>query len=401
MRRRIQLSGVFLPSPLILLLMSGAALFAPNCSHAQCPDGSLPLTTTYNFPLSSAGGNVYNLTIPQFSTAGGYTLLSFGMTAVATTSSTVDYKNTASSPTPDLFPTFSRTDNFKINGVTWVNKNNEYDYDQTNLAASGTPGDEISYGPLNTFDNATLFTSSITSAGTLNGNFVGTGNMTLKYTSSFFLNNNIPNTVNVSSTISDDITLSVSYKFCNPVVLASNILTFTATKENSQTVDLDWMVTNEEPGRKYYIEVTSGTQDYAIAGSVPSNASSTEASYSYKYAIPPTATGKLYFRLRQVEPDGKASWSNVCTVNLDGNNTVFSIYPNPPSDFINLTIPGDNQDWQVDIVAADGALVQRNFYRSSNAVKVNFVRRLSAGTYFVRAVNPQTGKSYSGSFLIR
>jgi len=384
------------------MVISGLALLAPQRINAQtCPGGTVPLTTTYTTTLNSAGTNVYNFTFPQFNTAGGYTLLSAVMTATATTGATVNYKNTSPNP-QDFFPAVVRVDNLKLNGgSTLANKTNEFDYDETVLTASGTPGDNLSYGPSNTFDNSLLFTASVTSPATLSANYAGSGNISLTYTSTFYLNNNISNVINVTSSLSDNIVFNLVYKFCNPVVLASNILTFTADKENSQTVGLDWMVTNEQPGRKYYIEVSSGSQDFAITGSVPSNASSSEASYSYKYAIPPTATGKLYFRLRQVEPDGTATWSNVCTVNLDGNNTVFSIYPNPPSDFINLTIPGDSQDWQVDIVAADGSLVQRNYFRNSNTAKVSFVRRLAAGTYFVRAVNPQTGKSYSGSFLMR
>jgi len=378
-------------------------MFAPKTSNAQCPAGAVPMSTTYTRNLSANGANVYSLIIPQFDPSpGGYTLLSAVLTATGTTSTTVNYKNN-SVGTQDIFPTFNRTDNVKVNGATAVNKNNEFDYDETFLAPTGMPGDNVTYGPVNTFDNTTLFTTTVTNAGLLTGTYQGGGNLSVVYTSSFFVNNNISTDVTVTPTLTDNITFSITYNFCNPTILSSNILFFTAEKENSQVVDLKWQTANEQPGRKYYIEVSSSGQDFAIVGSVASDASNSEANYNYDYAIPVTATGRLYFRLRQVETNGTASWSDVRIINLDGNgaNSGFSIYPNPPSDYINLNIPGDNQDWQVDIVAADGALVQRNFFRNSNAVKVAFVRRLASGTYFVRAVNPQTGKSYSGSFLVR
>jgi hypothetical protein len=401
--RRIQSSGVLKISPYLLLVLSGVAMFAPIAGNAQCPSGSVLMTTTNTRSLSASGANVYSLIIPQFNPSpGGYTLLSAVLTATATTSTTVNYKNN-SVGTQDIFPTFNRTDNVKVNGATAANKNNEFDYDETFLAPTGMPGDNVTYGPANTFDNTTLFTTTVTNAGLLTGTYQGAGNLSVVYTSSFFVNNNISTDVIVTPTLTDNITFSITYNFCNPSVLSSNILSFTAEKENSRTADLKWQTTNEQPGRKYYIEVSEGGQDFAIAGSVPSDASNSEANYAYDYAIPVTATGKLYFRLRQVEANGTAAWSDVRTINLDsnGSSSTFSIYPNPPSDFINLTIPGDNQDWQVEIVSADGSLVQRNFFRSSNAVKVTFARRLSGGTYFVRAVNPQTGKSYSGSFLMR
>jgi len=402
--RRIQSSGVGGITPLMLLLVSGATLFAPKNTNAQCPAGQVVSSVTYTKPLTAGGASVYSFTMPQFNPSpGGYTLLSATLSATATTNITINYQNTSTNHTQDFFPTVSRTDFIKVNGSTAVNKNNEYDYDETLLSKKGVAGDNVTYGPGNTFDNTTLFSTTITSAGTLTGTYQGGGTIPITYTSIFYTNNFIPTDVAVTPTLTDNINFSITYSFCNPTTLSSDFLTFTAEKENNKTVELKWSTANEQAGRKYYIEVSLNGQDFAITGSVPSDASSNVASYTYDYAIPPTATGKVYFRLREVEVDGTATWSDVRTVNLDGNGSysVFSIYPNPPSDFINLTIPGDVVDWQVDIVAADGALVQRGYYRNSNAPKINFVRRLAAGTYFVRAVNPQSGKSYSGSFLMR
>lgn len=409
--RRIQSSGVFITAPYLLLVLSGAAMFAPKNSNAQCPNGTAPLTVTYTAPPVSQGstGGTYTLSLPQFDPSpNGYTLLSASLKATATTSSTINYKNTnGGNPGTDdqiITPSIVRKDQVKVNGTLVSVLNTTYSgYSFYDLAPAGYPGDNVTLGPDVIYNNATIFSSNVTNAGTLTGQYQGTGSISLSYTSNFFLNNDIQTGIVITPSISDNINFSVTYTYCDPTTLSSNILTFTAEKENSRTVDLKWETTNEQPGRKYYIEVSSGGQDYAIVGSVPSNGSGSEANYIYDYAIPVTATGKLYFRLRQVEADGSASWSDVRTINLDGNgpNSTFSIYPNPPNDYINLSIPGDNQDWQIEIVAADGSLVQRNFFRSSNAVKVTFVRRLAAGTYFVRAVNPQTGKSYSGSFLIR
>lgn len=406
--RRIQSSGVFVSTPFILLVLSGAFLLTPRYINAQCPAGAVPRSVTYTQPLhtvSTSGGKVYSFTLPQFNPSlpapGGYTLLSAVLSATATTNIDVNYQNTSTTTGQDIFPTAARTDNVKVNGTTAVNKNNQYDYPETILAIKGSPGDNVSYTGT-TFDNSTpLFTTTITTASpALTGTYTGAGNLSLTYTSTFFMNNSLSTDIAVTHTIDDNITFTITYNYCDPNVLASNILNFTASKVNNQTVDLKWLTTNEQPGRKYYIEVGSDGQNFTTAGLVLSNASSTDASYTYAYPIPPAATGKLYFRLRQVEIDGTATWSDVRIINLDGNGSTFSIYPNPPSDYINLTIPGNNQDWQVNIFAANGSLVQSNYYRNSNTARVNFVRRLAAGAYFVRATNPQTSKHYTGSFVV-
>ncbi|WP_431213331.1 T9SS type A sorting domain-containing protein [Puia sp. P3] len=390
-------------APLLMAILYVISSLTPKFIQAQCPGGSVAMSSTYSNSMSSGGTTVYTFTMPQFNPSpGGYTFLSAVLSSTATTGTTISYQNTTAF-FQDFFPSVSRTDNVKVNGSTAVNRNNEYDFDETMLTAQGTPTDNATNGPMNTFDNSNLFTTTITNPTTLTNVYQGSGNLNISYTSTFFTNNFIPTGVTVSPTLSDNITFSVTYNFCNPTTLSSNILNFTAEKESNQKVDLKWITANEQPGRKYYIEVALPGQEFAITGSTPSDASMNDASYLYVYSVPPTATGRIYFRLRQIETDGTATWSEVRSVDLDGSGGggAFSIYPNPPSDFINLAIPGDAQDWQIDIFAADGSLVQRNYYLNQNSIRVNFVRRLSAGSYFVRATNPQSGKHYTSSFVIR
>jgi hypothetical protein len=169
-------------------------------------------------------------------------------------------------------------------------------------------------------------------------------------------------------------------------------------------VALDWNVGNEMPGRTYEVQVSRDGKNFATIGSQTSDPVNSDASYSYNYTIASTDTGKLYFRIFQVNPNGEApGYSEIRVVDLDagGAASVFSIYPNPPSDFINLTFPGNNQNWQVEIFSADGNLVQRNYYPATNLARMNFTRKMASGAYFVRAVNPQTNQNYTGSFVIR
>ena len=59
------------------------------------------------------------------------------------------------------------------------------------------------------------------------------------------------------------------------------------------------------------------------------------------------------------------------------------------------------QNWNIEIYAADGKLVQRNYYPLSNLVHVDFDRKFAKGTYFVRAINYMAGKTYSSSFVVK
>jgi hypothetical protein len=77
------------------------------------------------------------------------------------------------------------------------------------------------------------------------------------------------------------------------------------------------------------------------------------------------------------------------------------VYPNPAADFINLVpdLPGTT-DWQVDIFAADGNLVQRSAYIQTHTMLINFSNKLSAGTYFIRALDLRGQRTISATFIV-
>ncbi|HEV2353708.1 MAG TPA: T9SS type A sorting domain-containing protein, partial [Puia sp.] len=77
------------------------------------------------------------------------------------------------------------------------------------------------------------------------------------------------------------------------------------------------------------------------------------------------------------------------------------VYPNPATSFINVVPKGQEvSDWQVDIVAADGQVVQRNVFEQTKIMTVNFQNKLAAGTYFVRATDLAGKNTVMSSFIV-
>jgi len=70
-----------------------------------------------------------------------------------------------------------------------------------------------------------------------------------------------------------------------------------------------------------------------------------------------------------------------------------------------VVFPSSGGGWQVEIFSPDGALVQRAIFNETGTGngtgRVNFSRKLSAGTYFVRATDVKTLRSQTGSFVVR
>jgi hypothetical protein len=384
----------------LALILSMDLYLAPLPSVAQSCSGTIQ-TVTYSTTLAGTGsGTATDNSLHQYYSADGYTLISAVMASYITTSSTVTFQN-STNVEQDFIPSISRTDVVKLNGTMLTNGNSSYNFPYTELYALGSPDDNITYGPQNVFNNTLILYDSIaTSSGTL-ASFQGMGTLNLSYKSTTSLS--VPLGVNPSASVSDNITLSVTYYFCNPIVLSSNILTFTVNRQDVQTVAIDWIVANETAGRRYDIEVSTDGKEFVYYRSQPADPSGGDASYIYKYPISPGSRGKLYFRLKQVEAAGTAAYSPVRIIDLNDSAATsrFSIYPNPPSDFINVVFPFAGSGWQVDILATDGGLVQRNYFNNSSTGRVNFTRKLASGAYFVRARELQSAEMHSASFVIR
>jgi hypothetical protein len=392
-RFRIQLLRVF--KSLNSLFLSGVLSLLPFALMAQCGLGFVEQHVTYTSNLSTAGGNTYPVSVPQFNPTAGQTILSAVYSSFVTTSNNLGFTNN-NGVEEIFFPQVDRQDIVRLGGtlVTANNVTSAY-----SPFVDLLPGASATFGPTVVYNNSPIIYDSITNAATLATNYVGAGSLSLSYSSNFFVNN-VPVGVTANSSFNDNITFAVTYYYCTPYILAANFMSFTAIRENASTALLKWSTTNEEPGRTYDVEVTQTGSDFSTVGSLPSSATGSDANYSYGYSIPTGATGKLFFRIKQIDVDGSVTYSVVCVLNLDGGGAPFSIYPNPATSFVNLTLPGANQNWQVDIITADGNLVQRNAFANTSLGTINFARKLAAGVYFVRATNTNSAEQHVASFVI-
>ncbi len=392
-RFRIQFSGFF--KSLNRLCLFGALTLLPFALIAQCGTGFVVQKVTYSAPLSTGGGNTYSVSLPQFNPTPGQTLYAAVYSSYATTTNDLAFQNT-NGVEEVFFPEISRTDIVKLNGTPVTGNNVTSTYSPF---VDLLPGQVQTFGPNTVYNNTAIIYDSIINAATLATSYTGSGNLNLSYSSNFFVND-VPVGVNTSSSFDDNINFAVTYYYCTPYVLAANFISFTASRENTSTALLKWSTTNEEPGRTYDVQVSQNGNDFSTFGSLPSSATGSDANYSYEYNIPTGATGTLFFRIKQIDVDGSLSYSVVCVVNLESSGGQFSIFPNPATSYINLTLPGGNQNWQVDIIASDGNLVQRNVFGNTSVVTISFARKLAAGVYFVRAVNTNSAEQHIASFVI-
>lgn len=386
------------------MLLLYSSFFRPMGAMAQCS----PATTqsiTYTKIFTGSGNDPFTADFPKLDPStcpGGCIFIAAVLKANLTVSATVTMETISTAPPANFTLSLLRDDDVSSSLLgSDLDPATTYKFKNNNLAASdGVPGsgpDYLQIGPVTLSDHIPLINDSITGSGVP---FEGsTGNNSFTYTSTTNVSGTSAITTNV--VMHDTIAFSITYYYCPAVTLSANILTFTATRQDEQTVKLDWITANEQAGRNYNIEVSGDGATFRDFASVAADPLNSDASYTYNYPITSRETGKLYFRLKQVDANGMPGYSPIRIIDLGvGVGSGFSIYPNPPSDYLNLLFPKSSTGWQVDVLTADGGLIQRNYYHNTGSGRLNFQHLLAAGTYFVRATDQQSAKSHVASFVI-
>jgi hypothetical protein len=233
-------------------------------------------------------------------------------------------------------------------------------------------------------------------------NFLGTGTVSFDYNPITYTILNGSNTYYYTATASDTVRFSLTYIYTNSTLLASGITSFSANRENNHTIKLAWAAENDPAGRSYDIEKSTDGIHFSTAGTVSAQ-SATRGSYNWHYPVQTEEQQKLYFRLRAVDITGTASLSAIKMVDMSVSvSNTFGIWPNPASRFINISLNDPLPlNWQVDILSAAGVLLQRESISTAGTARIDFRNPISAGVYYLRATERQSGRILVNAFLVK
>jgi hypothetical protein len=120
-------------------------------------------------------------------------------------------------------------------------------------------------------------------------------------------------------------------------VLPIGLLNFSAVPDNS-LVNVQWTTTSESNNRYFTVERSKDGVNFdsiaRVATEAPDGNSSTPLNYT---AVDPKPyNGISYYRLKQTDLDGKATYSDIVPVDFTGRQ-MFSVYPNPSKGAIYVT----------------------------------------------------------------
>jgi hypothetical protein len=177
-------------------------------------------------------------------------------------------------------------------------------------------------------------------------------------------------------------------------LLPLTLLSFTAAL-NGKAAQLQWTTAAEINAKNFIVQRSIDSMNFQDIGSINAVGNSAQITlYSFADAGALNAgANKLYYRLQMVDKDGKFTYSNIATVQIE-NGKLFVIYPNPVRDQLLITSDTSLNNSQIRIFDLDGKVVyqQQISNTQSATTKIN-VSGFGNGVYYLQLItgsNTQT-----------
>lgn len=172
--------------------------------------------------------------------------------------------------------------------------------------------------------------------------------------------------------------------------LPVKLTAFTATLNNNSKVDLKWSTTSEINVSHFVIERSTDGSNYSDIGMVFAYGNSTDQkNYSYADNVSNIQADIVYYRLRSVDIDEKAQYSETRIIRISKQsetNINIMTYPNPVSSELRITIPSNWQNKKVlyEVFQANGQVAKRVERVNSSQTESMNIGQLNSGFYIVR-----------------
>lgn len=178
------------------------------------------------------------------------------------------------------------------------------------------------------------------------------------------------------------------------VTLPVSLTQFTARLNDEKNTVLKWQTASEQNNREFEIEISDdGVHFIPLAAVASKGNSSVEQNYEYIHFKP--QPGTTWYRLKQVDMDGKFKYSNIVSVAVSRDIVKPFVYPVPASNMLTLNFGHITRKASIEILTIDMKGLKREIFTGLALKKEINISALPAGIYFIRVV------SETGTDLVR
>lgn len=182
----------------------------------------------------------------------------------------------------------------------------------------------------------------------------------------------------------DNTTRGPLWSFTTPAggALPITLLDFFATIENKK-VKINWSTATEKDNDHFEIQRSIDGNNFNTIGSKPGKGNSTIIQH-YLFLDDQPLKGVSYYRLKQVDIDGKSTYSKVIKINNDQLEQRVIISPNPDkSGMVTIAFNGgNNSKTDIQISGIDGKIYFTRSYSVANNITID--HNLRPGSYILK-----------------
>lgn len=196
-----------------------------------------------------------------------------------------------------------------------------------------------------------------------------------------------------NKTASKVTSISESVTVYTPSALPVTLLAFNGKIEKNNVV-LNWVTSNEVNSKQFIIQRSVDGIHFDTIGTVLSVGNATQNS-TYNFTDKKTPTGRLYYRLQQVDIDGSAKYYNTISLINNINGYEFKVFPNPSADLIAIQYNNGVLENDTDIKLYDisGKLIDQTTINKGQTIGYFNIETLYSGTYIVQIRNKLLSES--------
>lgn len=168
---------------------------------------------------------------------------------------------------------------------------------------------------------------------------------------------------------------------------------------------LSWTTQTEQNNKGFEIQRSVDGSNFSTVGFVRSKAinGNSTSNIDYEFEDMKPFTGNGYYRMKQIDNDGKLMYSNILLLKgLKMQNVALSIYPNPVESSLNMVINSPENN-KVILYVSDvaGRIIMRKIQQlvsGDNTVSLN-IARFTKGEYTIKAVSENEGQTVVRKFV--
>jgi hypothetical protein len=168
---------------------------------------------------------------------------------------------------------------------------------------------------------------------------------------------------------------------------------------SGDNVLLTWQTAQEQNSSSFVVERSTDNQHYSDLGAVAASGNSA-APVSYSFTDNSPNTGSNYYRLREVDLDGKSMYSVTVQVTMAAvAGRALRTYPNPARETLNYAVSGLRGEGQVLVTDLSGRLMMSRSVSLDPGTNSLETGSLPAGSYLLRVV-PASGSPVVTKFQV-